>query len=211
MSRLAAEATVNVLSLAGLPSASAALPAVPSPALDPYLDAAAVCFARHGLSRTGVPDIARELGVSRTTVYRQVGTVEQAARLLLARELHRLLARLPALVEGATGPETFVRLIAVIVNYAREHHVLAKVLADEAEVIGPLLAGDELPELVLRVSTIASPLLVQAMDAGLVRRRDPDLLADFLVRVVVSLVLAPPPGELEAYLRETILPLLVPA
>src|SRR3546814_18542456 len=70
--------------------AALGLPTLTSPALDPYLDAAARCFVRHGLRRTRLTDIADDAGVSRLTVYRQVGTVEDAARLLLARAPARL-------------------------------------------------------------------------------------------------------------------------
>jgi AcrR family transcriptional regulator len=192
-----------------LPSLAEGLPPVPSRDLDPYLDAAAVCFARHGIGRTSVPDVARELGVSRTTVYRQVGTVEDAARSLLARELHRFLAWLPEVLDGATGPETVTRLIAAVTRFAREHPVLSKVLADEPELIGPFLTA-ELPGLVGRISSIATPLLDRAMTAGLVHRRDPAVLAEFLVRVTISLVLAPPAGDLDAFLDQTVLPVLVP-
>src|SRR5579884_3492717 len=69
------------------------VPPVPPEELDPYLDAAARCFGRFGISRTRVPDVAAEVGVSRVTVYRQVGTVEDMARMLLARDMHRLLMR----------------------------------------------------------------------------------------------------------------------
>jgi len=193
-----------------LPSIAQGLPPVPPAELDPYLDAAAACFARHGISRTSVPDIARELGISRTTVYRQVGTVEQAARLLLARELHRFLAHLPGVLAGAAGPETVTRLLAAVVLFAREHPVLAKVLADETELIGPFLTV-ELPDLVARVSEIATPLLERAMTAGLIHRRDPAGLAEFLVRTTVSLVLAPPPGDLGEFLDQTVLAVLAPA
>lgn len=193
-----------------LPSIAQGLPPVPPAELDPYLDAAAACFARHGINRTSVPDIARELGISRTTVYRQVGTVEQAARLLLARELHRFLAHLPAVLAGAVGPETVTRLLAAVVHFAREHPVLAKVLADEPELIGPFLTG-ELPDLVDRVSDISTPLLERAMSAGLVRRGDPAVLAEFLVRITVSLVLAPPPGDVGQFLDQTVLTVLAPA
>src|SRR5947207_15454953 len=71
------------------PAVAAGLPPVPSTALDTYLDAAASCFARFGVAHTTVPDIARELGVSRMTVYRRLGSVHDALRSLLARELHR--------------------------------------------------------------------------------------------------------------------------
>src|SRR3546814_20607382 len=74
--------------------AALGLPTLPSPALDPYLDAAARCFVRHGLRRTRVTDIADDVGVSRVTVYRPVGTVEAAARLLLAPEPDRLVTSL---------------------------------------------------------------------------------------------------------------------
>ena len=70
-----------------LPVLEAGLPPAPPAELDPYLDAAARCLARHGIGRTSVQDVARELGVNRATVYRQVGTVEDMVRLLVAREL----------------------------------------------------------------------------------------------------------------------------
>lgn len=186
------------------------LPPVPPGELDPYLDGAAACFARHGIGRTSVPDIAREVGTSRTTVYRQVGTVDGAARLLLARELHRLLIQLPAVLEGATGPETVTRLLAAVIRFAWQHPVLAKVLADEPNLVVPFVTGD-FPELVARVSAIAAPLLKRAMTARLIRQRDPVLLADFLVRITISLVLAPPPTGLGAFLDLAVLPALAPS
>ena len=57
------------------------IPPAPNPDLDPYLDAAAECFARHGVQRASVQDVARRLGVNRTTVYRQIGNVEDMVRL----------------------------------------------------------------------------------------------------------------------------------
>src|SRR3546814_18879186 len=54
------------------------VPPVPAVELDPYLDAAARCFTRFGITRTRVPDVAAEVGVSRVTVYRPVGTVERS-------------------------------------------------------------------------------------------------------------------------------------
>ena len=58
---------------------------------DRYLDAFARVIRRHGLSRTRVRDVAEEVGVSRVTVYRQVGTVREMTMLLLDREWRRLL------------------------------------------------------------------------------------------------------------------------
>jgi AcrR family transcriptional regulator len=196
-------------SLLRLPALAQGLPPAPPEALDPYLDAAAACFARHGVSRTTVPDIAREIGVSRTTVYRQVGTVEHLARLLLAREVHRILVNLPAALEGATGPDTVVRLVAAVIEFARSHPVLVKVLTDEPELVGGVLVED-LTDLVARVSAMATPLLADAMASGLVARRDPEVVADFLVRITVTLVLAPPAVSVERFLAEVVRPVLAP-
>lgn len=189
------------------PDLDGVLPPVPPPGLDPYLDAAAACFARHGVRRTGVPDIARHVGTSRATVYRQVGTVDQIARLLLARELHRLLGAMSEALATASGPDAMTQLMAGAIRFARGHPVLAKVLADEPEVIGPFVTGG-LPHLIARVSGMAVPVLEWAMRAGLVRRRDPVVVAEFLVRITISLILAPPAGDLDEFLELAVLPLL---
>lgn len=183
------------------------LPDVPPERLDPYLDAAAACFARFGVTRTRVPDVAAEAGVSRVTVYRQVGTVEDMGRLLLARDLHRLLVSVPTALVGHDGPEAVIALIEAIVQSARVHPVLAKVLADEPQVIGPLLVSD-LGNVASRVADVVAPLLETLMSLGQLAARDPRILAEWLVRQTVTLVIAPPDGDLGDFLRELLIPAL---
>jgi AcrR family transcriptional regulator len=205
-SKPAEAATASVLSL---PELVSGIPAPPDPALDPFLDAAARCFARHGISRTSVQDIAADLKVNRATVYRQVGNVDSVVRLLLARDLNRLLGTLPVLLATPLGPNTIVALVDGVVRFAREHPVLAKVLRDEPELIGPFLVADH-DELVGRITNSVAPLLGVAMDAGWLARRDAAVVADWLVRLTISLVLAPPSGSLPAFLGELLLPALTP-
>jgi AcrR family transcriptional regulator len=185
------------------------VPPVPPTDLDPYLDAAARCFARFGISRTRVPDVAAEVGVSRVTVYRQAGTVEDMVRLLLARDLHRLLTALPAALDGAVGSDTLVRLVETIIEYARSHPVLAKVLSDEPHLLGPVLVSD-LGAITAWVVDIVAPLLEALMAAGRLVRRDPRVVAEWLVRLTVTLVLAPPAGGLHDFLAELLVPALSP-
>ncbi|HZT66534.1 MAG TPA: TetR/AcrR family transcriptional regulator [Acidimicrobiales bacterium] len=185
------------------------VPPVPPEELDPYLDAAARCFGRFGISRTRVPDVAAEVGVSRVTVYRQVGTVEDMARMLLARDMHRLLMALPVAVQGAVGPDAVVRLIETTIGQARAHPVLTKVLEDEPQLIGPVLVAD-LGTVAGRVADVVAPLLEALMDAGQLARRDARVVAEWLVRLTVTLILAPPPGDLRAFLAELIVPALAP-
>jgi AcrR family transcriptional regulator len=202
-----ADVTTTAAGVLGqLPGLAAGLPA-PPPALDPFLDAAATCLARHGVRRTSVQDVARELRVDRTTVYRQVGNVDRIVRLLMARELHRLIEALPDSVRGLEGPEVIVDVLATVVAYGRNHAVLAKVLADEPELIGPFLVS-EAPPLLDAIALLIAPILASAMEAGELPRRDPEAIAQLLVRLTLSCLLAPPPGDLAATLSQLLVPAL---
>lgn len=192
-----------------LPQLVRGLPPEPPAELGPSLEAASRCFARHGIARTSMSDIGREAGVSRSTIYRQLGGVEQAARLLLAREVHRLFAHLVEAVAGADGPEVVVTVLAETVAYARRHPVLVKVLAHEPEVIGPFLVTD-LPAAIDQVVEMAAPLLEVAMTAGLIRRQEAATLAHWLVRLAVILILDPPPVPLQELLATAVMPALDP-
>lgn len=194
--------------LGQLPGLAAGLPA-PSPTLDPFLDAASSCFSRHGVRRTSVQDIARELRVDRTTVYRQVGNVDRIVRLLMARELHRLLEALPDSLLGLRGPDVIVDVLATVVAYGRNHPVLTKVLADEPELIGPFLVTDA-PPMLDAIGGLIAPILAAAMEAGELAERDPVALAQLLVRLCLAYLLAPPPGDLVAALSEVLVPALTP-
>ena len=196
-----------------LPQLVRGLPAPPPASLDPFLDAAGHCFARYGIRRTSVQDVAAELKVNRTTVYRQVGNVESMVRLLTARDLHRLLGeaqrRLAAGgIEGLAGPETVVAALVAIVEVVRAHPVVGKVLVDERELIGVGL--DDVPQVLGRIAAAIVPVLEAAMDAGFLARRDPVVVAEWLARIGGSAVVAPPPGDLAGFFRELLLPALDP-
>lgn len=185
------------------------LPPRPDPALDPYLDAAARCFVRYGIARTSVQDIAREVGVNRTTVYRQVGNVGQATRLLVSREMHRVLAGLPARVAGLSGPEAAIELLAVVVEEALAHPVVNKLLADERELLGALLA-DGIPQLFREIADRVAPLIELSVRAGIIAERDPQIVADWLSRIAVTVLVSPPRTPLRRFLSELLVPALKP-
>jgi AcrR family transcriptional regulator len=181
----------------------------PRPDLDPFLDAAAACFARHGLKRTSVQDVARELGVDRTTVYRQVGTIPQMARLLAARELQRLVTSIPGRASQPVGPAGVIEIMASVIGDIRTHPVMAKFLADDTDTV-TLSAAAELPLLLQRVAEFVAPMLRAAMTSEALAQRDPVVLAEWLIRLVVTLVLVPPLGDLRDFLSELLLPALTP-
>jgi AcrR family transcriptional regulator len=181
----------------------------PRPDLDPFLDAAARCFARHGLRRTSVQDVARELGVDRTTVYRQVGTIPQQVRLLAARELQRLVLSIPGRAPQPVGPTEIIEIMASVIDDVRSHPVMAKLLADDTDTITLSTLAD-LPVLLERIAAGLAPMLSLAMDSGALAQRDPAVLAEWLIRLVVTLVVVPPSTELRSFLSELLRPALTP-
>jgi AcrR family transcriptional regulator len=183
------------------------VPDVPGPDLDLYLDAAARCFARHGLGRTKVVDIADELRVSRVTVYRQVGNVESAARLLLARELDRLLSNLLPRVSTAVRSDDIIEIISDALRFAIDHPVLSKVLRDEPELVGVFVVT-ELDSLLQRLRRLAEPVLAKLQSIGVVSPIADPYLADWVTRVLVTMVLAPPAENVQQHLSAVLTPLL---
>jgi len=103
-----------------------------------------------------------------------------------------------------------VDLLATLVREARAHPVLAKMLADERDLIGSFVARD-VPDLMERATTAFVPLVSLAIGTGNLARRDPMALAQWLVRITASLILIEPPGELEDFLAELLIPALTPA
>jgi hypothetical protein len=117
---------------------------------------------------------------------------------------------LPARVALPVGPHSVIDRVATVVREARGHPVFAKILADERGLIGSFVAGDSAALTERAVASVA-PMIDLAMGAGAVARRDPVLLAQWIVRITASLILTEPPGGLEEFLAELLLPALTPA
>ena len=191
-----------------LPEASdEELPIRPDGTVDRYLDALTQVLLRHGLERASVADVAAELGVSRMTVYRQAGNVDQMVRLLVSRELHRLMEIVTPGIDAAHDAEGLIDVMAEVVEFLRSHPVVGKVLAHEPGVIGSFLVL-HLPVILRRTNSLSAPLLEAVMEDGRLARQDPALLADWLSRIVMTTVIAPPPGPIRDHLAFGLRPLL---
>ena len=192
-----------------LPVLSERLPLPPDPALGPVLDAAARCLARHGISKTTLSDIAREMGVAPSTVYRKVGSVDNVTMLLFAREAQRFLERIPTTLATATGPQAVTILMTDAIQTLARDPVAAKVLRDEGDWMGRMVTR-QLDHLLAQGVEVAAPLLAAAMAAGLIRNQDPERLAHWLLRVALAVLVAPPPGDLQTALDDLLVPVLAP-
>jgi AcrR family transcriptional regulator len=190
------------------------LPARPSPELDPYLDAVEVCVQRYGWSRMSPQDVAREAGVNRTTIYRLLGSKDAIFRRLVARSAHRLMDE--AVVRGAElrarrmkGAAAIVELTAWAIERVRDDPTTAKLLADEPELVAGFLR-DGVPSVLQLFTEVLGPLLGAAMKEGRLARRDPGLATEWVVRMALSLLFAPPRCDLRAFLAAGLRPLFDP-
>lgn len=196
--------------LAEWPELDQGLPAPPDESLWPFLDAACRSVERFGWARTTMRDIAREAGVERTTIYRHVGSMSDVYRLMVAHELHKLVRTVPGSVPaGADGPAMVVELLAAAVEYCLDHPVLTKVIGDEPELVASFLA-DGVPSIIERLSELLVPTVEVAMRSGLLAQRDAAAITQWIARIGLSLLVAPPPGDLRGFLDAVLRPALEP-
>lgn len=151
------------------------------------------------------------MGVNRTTVYRVLGSKEQILPQLVAREVHRLIERAIVVSEacarrGLVGAHALVELLASTIEHVRENPTIAKLLADEPELVGAFMR-DGIPSVIDRFSKALGPLLENAMRTGVVAEADPRLMTEWMVRISLSLLFAPPDTDLREFLAAGVLPL----
>lgn len=181
------------------------LPPPPPPELDRYLDAVASCLTRFGLSRTSITDIATEARVSRTTVRRQLGSVENAMFLLASRDMHRFVAAVPAAVASRPDRHPIATLLGEFIAFVTEHPVPQKLMReDQAFLVDVMVRG--ITGLLDGASAMLAPILQIAADGGAIRTTDAHELAGWLIRVILILLVAPPTGDLDSYIDTFVMP-----
>lgn len=82
------------------------------------LNAARDCYARHGIAKTTMEDIATEAKVTRRTVYRHFGSHQEVLNGVVRREANRFWA---ALHEHLAGVESFDEYVLEAMIYTLKH------------------------------------------------------------------------------------------
>jgi len=139
-------------------------------------------------------DIALAAGVSRQTLYKEFGSREEFAQVLVLREAERLLDAVERAVSanGAVPVKALNAAFELFLNTAAQNPVVRAVVLEEgAEELLSLLTTQGQP-LVQRAAERLSAVI--AANWPLIRRRDAELLSDVLVRLAISYA-ALPNGE----------------
>ena len=161
---------------------------------DRILDAATECLIAEGLGARLHAMIAERAGVSRPTVYKYVGDQAAIVAAVLDRELDRFFeATLPALRSSEDLEADLVNAVVFIVDYAREHPLLQKGLREHPEVILPALTIQSAAT-VERVVALFDDQLGRALTRAASTDLSPRQVAEWLFRIVVSLVTTPTAG-----------------
>lgn len=181
----------------------------PSQRLDRVLDAAERCLARHGVRRTTMSDIAKEMGVSRPTLYKHLGSVEEAVALVTSRELYLFVDEIVDLLVQDAGPDTLIDMAVRAVTLVRTHPVTARILAFEPELVGEFITTGQVTAYVEQLIDVVAPLVEAAIQAGTIRSGEARLTAELMLRLCASFMLAPS-NEADRVLRVALEAILAP-
>lgn len=153
------------------------------------LEATLACAGRYGIAKTTIEDVARAAALSRATVYRYFpGGKDELVREVVAWEVGRFFARLTRAVAGHTDfTDLLCETLVVAAAEVTGHQVLQKVLQTEPEVLLPLLTVES-----TRLVALVKSFLVVALERAPLRPSiDGDAAAEYLARMIVSLIGAP--------------------
>jgi AcrR family transcriptional regulator len=155
------------------------------------LDAAGKELQRRRWADITMADIALAAGVSRQTLYKEFGSREEFAQVLVLREAENFLDAVEASVNQhlADPSKALGAALDLFLTEAAENPLLRAIVMEEgAEELLALLTTHGKP-LVER----AADRLTEVMVSGwpLMRRRDAELLSDVLVRIAISYAALP--------------------
>lgn len=176
------------------------------------VEAALTCIERHGPGRTTLSDVADTLGITRRTVYRYFATTEDLFTAAAEVALGGFVARIEALtadIDDVAGQ--LVEVVAFIVERLPEEPLLTLLLENDRthqfsrRMLAPAVI--DRCRIILRHSRIDWEALGYRSDA------DIDELIEFLLRMIQSMVIAPPdpprdPRALRKYLHRWVGPAL---
>jgi AcrR family transcriptional regulator len=167
------------------------------------LDAAYTLFLEFGLRKTTMEDVAKRANMGRITVYRHYADKPTLFQAVVMRECFRSMQEVERMLAQINDmEERFVSGFVIVVNGARKHPLISRLLETEPEWLLPYLTTKG--EAMLRFgSQYVASTLRQDIDQSLLATKNVDLLAEMLWRLLHSILLTPgglmaPPNDDDA-------------
>lgn len=184
----------------------------PAESMDPLIDATERAVSRYGILRTSMSDLAREMSVARTTLYRMIDSVEEAFVLVGTRTVYRFLDEMSvAMLSGAAWPDLCIDAVVRAVSTRFDNPAIRRVVEREPELLGQIFTGDAARSAIRRLGEVGAPVLRTAMATGQLRAADPRVAAELLARTIIMLIICPPDGDLHETVAYMISPLFTPS
>ena len=185
---------------------------MPHSAREHYLSAAEACYARFGLAKTTVEDVAQAAGVSRATVYREFRNRDELLLAVVEREAGRV----------AVEAELHLRRFDDVGSWIVEGMLFCLGEIPRRPVLAMLLAPEDVgrtsrliltsEQLLAIGADMLRPIFEPAHRAGLLRESvELNTLMDWVLRVLMSYLTVPShlarnEDEMRHLLRAMILP-----
>ena len=174
------------------------------------IDAASRLVDRRGAAQTTVSDIADALGITRRTVYRYFAGTEELFAAVAEVALGSFVAQIDQLVADLDVTSQLVEVVAhIIERLPHEPQLLLLLANDRSNMFSRAMLT---PDVIKRCRAILHHAQIDWNQLGF-DDRTIDELIEFLLRVIQSMVIAPPDPprssvELRAYLHRWIGPAL---
>jgi len=186
-------------------------PADDSEARKRILDATLASIERRGPQRTTVSDIAGDLGVTRPTVYRHFASTEELLAAAAEVALDGWTARIGELTAGFDdATDLLVEAVAYLIERLPREPLLALLLeTDRMRLVSRQMV---MPAAIKRSRVMLEHTHIDWAASGFAGARMNDLV-EFLLRMIQSMVIAPPDpprsgAKLRRYLRQWIGPIV---
>ncbi|KAA1428528.1 TetR/AcrR family transcriptional regulator [Nocardioides antri] len=212
----AAEATASVFELALADSAG---DVDDDPTSSRILDAACALFARVGIQRCSMNDVAAEAGVSRITVYRRFASREALVQHAVRREFRRYIDQFVLdVAAAATAADRVVAGFVSALRNTRDNPLVGGLMATEPGSLVSSMMGDGGDTLATVRAFVAGQLRREQRAGHVADTVDVDLVAEVMVRLSTSFLVTPSrlvdlddDEQLAEVARRVLVPLLEPA
>lgn len=177
------------------------------------LDAAETCFARIGLSKTTVEDIAREASVSRATVYRYFSGRDEVVSGVILRGAGRYLDRVRPRVEAQPDlGSAIVEFVEITLRAAMSDETIGRLFVNDADLDSMGIIDGTSVALFEMCAEFLHPIFASHVGAhppGM----SVDDASEWILRTILSFITVTGPKRrsragLDSYLRRFLLPAL---
>lgn len=159
--------------------------------INQILDAAKARFERFGVKKTTMDEIAKDIGISKTTVYEHFKSKEDLFVSVFIREALKnrdlVLKRLAGVEDSLEAIEELVRFVA---NYHWRESFMIEVLRDVDGLYAPYLKDQYRVQVEEVVLNLISSMLEEGIEQGKLRQMDTHAAAYFFFKLLQTFTFA---------------------